>query len=357
MLMKKNKLIYFIVGARPNFIKVAPLLRKLKTNKNFSYKLVHTGQHYDKLMSEVFFNDLKIQKPDYNLNVKANSQNSQVAKIMLQLEKKCLEDKPDIIFVFGDVNSTLAASITAKKLGLKLVHYEAGLRSFDRNMPEEINRLICDSISDYFLCTEKTAISNLLKEGIPKKKIFHVGNLMIDSLNYHIRKTQEKNINDYDYAVLTMHRPSNIDIKDNLEKLILIFNTIAEKIKIIFPVHPRTKLKLDSFKIHHNIKLIEPLGYTDFCLLWTASKFVITDSGGIQEETTALKIPCLTIRENTERPITVEIGSNTIVGINGKVILKLVDKVLNGEYKKSLIPEFWDGKSSERIIEVIKSIL
>ena len=355
--MEKNKLIYFIVGARPNFIKVAPLLREFKTNKNFSYKLIHTGQHYDKLMSEVFFNDLKIQKPDYNLNVKAKSQNSQVAKIMLQLEKKCLKDKPDIIFVFGDVNSTLAASITAKKLGLQLIHYEAGLRSHDRNMPEEINRLICDSISDYFLCTEKTAISNLLKEGISKNKIFHVGNLMIDSLYYQIRKTQDRNIKGVDYAVLTMHRPSNVDIKYNLEKLILIFNAIAEKIQIIFPVHPRTKLKLDSFKIHHNIKLIEPLGYKDFCVLWAGSKFVITDSGGIQEETTALKIPCLTIRENTERPITVEVGSNTIVGLNEKLILKLVNKVLNGEYKKSLIPEFWDGKSSKRIIKILTSIL
>ena len=317
--MNKKKLIYFIVGARPNFIKVAPLLRAIKANKKFHFKLIHTGQHYDKLMSEVFFNDLNIQKPDYNLNIKAKSQNSQIAEIMLSLEKKCINDKPDIIFVFGDVNSTLAASITAKKLGLLLIHYEAGLRSHDRNMSEEINRLICDSVSDYFFCTEETAIYNLTREGKSSDQIFHVGNLMIDSLFNQLKKIKNKERDIKEYAVLTMHRPSNVDSQNNLEKMISIFNEIANKIKIIFPVHPRTKTNLNSLKIHRNINLIDPLGYSDFCNLWSNSKFVITDSGGIQEETTALKIPCLTIRDNTERPITVEIGSNTIVGSNKKI--------------------------------------
>lgn len=355
MKILKRKLIFFVVGARPNFIKVAPLLRKLKNSKEFEFKLIHTGQHYDKLMSNIFFHDLSINAPDYNLNIRGGSQNTQIAKIMLAFEEICSKDNPNYIFVFGDVNSTLAASITAKKMNIPLIHYEGGLRSFDRNMPEEINRLMCDSVTDYFFCTEDSAVDNLLNEGKTSDKIFLVGNLMIDSLFYQVKKSDFK-VYKEDYAVLTMHRPSNVNDTNKLKKLISILNEIAKKIKIIFPVHPRTKESIGSFKLHENIEMINPLGYNDFSELWTKSKFVITDSGGIQEETTALKIPCLTIRDNTERPITVYQGSSTIVGSDKKKILLNVDKILNNKYKASKVPKFWDGKSAERILRIMKTI-
>jgi UDP-N-acetylglucosamine 2-epimerase (non-hydrolysing) len=355
MKILKRKLIFFVVGARPNFIKVAPLLRELKNSKEFEFKLIHTGQHYDKLMSNIFFHDLSINAPDYNLNIRGGSQNTQIAKIMLAFEEICSKDNPNYIFVFGDVNSTLAASITAKKMNIPLIHYEGGLRSFDRNMPEEINRLMCDSVTDYFFCTEDSAVDNLLNEGKTSDKIFLVGNLMIDSLFYQVKKSDFK-VYKEDYAVLTMHRPSNVNDTNKLKKLISILNEIAKKIKIIFPVHPRTKESIGSFKLHENIEMINPLGYNDFSELWTKSKFVITDSGGIQEETTALKIPCLTIRDNTERPITVYQGSSTIVGSDKKKILLNVDKILNNKYKASKVPKFWDGKSAERILRIMKTI-
>lgn len=353
--MKNNKLIYFIVGARPNFIKAAPLINQIEKDSIFEFKLIHTGQHYDKLMSEIFFENLKIRKPDYNLNVNGSSQNSQIAKIMLLLEEKCIIDNPDLIFVFGDVNSTLAASITAKKMNISLMHYEAGLRSNDRKMPEEINRLMCDSVSDYFLCTEQTGVNNLLKEGKEKNKIFLVGNLMIDSLFEQLKKTKINRLKNY--AVLTMHRPSNVDNPNNLKKLVSTINLIAKKIEIIFPVHPRTIKILKEYQLDENIKLIEPLGYNDFCNLWSNSRFVITDSGGIQEETTALKIPCLTIRENTERPITIDVGSNSLVGFDQTRTLKFVDQILTNNYKASSVPKFWDGSTSKRIIEILKRII
>ena len=355
--MNQKKLILIVVGARPNFVKAAPLLKSLKGNDHFSYKLIHTGQHYDKMMSNIFFEDLNIQRPDYNLNINGGTQNTQIANIMISFEKICVQKQPDLIFVFGDVNSTLAASITAKKMNIKLVHYEAGLRSFDKSMPEEINRLACDSIADYFLCTEENAIENLLNEGKNRESIFLVGNLMIDSVFNQINKNYLKYDLEEEYAVLTMHRPSNVDDSKNLKKLLAIFNLISNKIKIIFPVHPRTKKKLSSFSINKNISLIDPLGYSEFIKLWANSKFVITDSGGIQEETTALKIPCLTIRENTERPITVDVGSNIIVGSNEKIILKTVDDILKNQYKKSSVPKYWDGKTSSRISKILKEIL
>ena len=353
--MKNTKLIFFVVGARPNFIKVAPLIRELKDSNQFKFKLIHTGQHYDKLMSSIFFEDLKISTPDYNLEVHGESQNSQIAKIMLEFEKLCIRDNPDYVFVFGDVNSTLAASITAKKMNIKLIHYEAGLRSFDREMPEEINRLMCDSVVDYFLCTEDSATQNLINEGKNPDNIFLVGNLMIDSL-FHQIKTQKNNAKKIDYAVITMHRPSNVDNQLQLKKNIQIFNEIAKKTPIVFPVNPRTKNKLKNFKLHQNIKIIDPLGYKDFIKLWSNSRFIITDSGGIQEETTALKTPCLTIRENTERPITISIGSNTLVGSDKNKILNIVDQILKNQYKKSSVPKFWDGMASRRIIKILNDI-
>lgn len=350
-----KKLIFFVVGARPNFIKVAPLLRELKDSNQYKFKLIHTGQHYDKLMSSIFFEDLKIPYPDYNLEIHGESQNSQIAKIMLEFEKLCIKDIPDFVFVFGDVNSTLAASITAKKMNIQLIHYEAGLRSFDRDMPEEVNRLMCDSVVDYFLCTEDSAIQNLINEGKNPNNIFLVGNLMIDSLfnQIKIQKNKAKNNN---YAVVTMHRPSNVDNDLQLKKNIEIINAISNKISIVFPVHPRTKNKLKAFKLNNNIKIIDPLGYKDFIKLWSNSKFIITDSGGIQEETTALKIPCLTIRDNTERPITISLGSNTLVGSDKNKILNAVDQILKNQYKKSFIPKFWDGMASKRIIKILNDI-
>ena len=353
--MKNTKLIYFVVGARPNFIKVAPLLRELKESNQYKFKLIHTGQHYDKLMSSIFFEDLKIPYPDYNLEIHGESQNSQIAKIMLEFEKLCIKDIPDFVFVFGDVNSTLAASITAKKMNIQLIHYEAGLRSFDRDMPEEVNRLMCDSVVDYFLCTEDSAIQNLINEGKNPNNIFLVGNLMIDSLfnQIKIQKNKAKNNN---YAVVTMHRPSNVDNDLQLKKNIEIINAISNKISIVFPVHPRTKNKLKAFKLNNNIKIVDPLGYKDFIKLWSNSKFIITDSGGIQEETTALKIPCLTIRDNTERPITISLGSNTLVGSDKNKILNTVDQILKNQYKKSFIPKFWDGMASKRIIKILNDI-
>ena len=350
-----KKLIFFVVGARPNFIKVAPLIRELKDSNQYKFKLIHTGQHYDKLMSSIFFEDLKIPYPDYNLEIHGESQNSQIAKIMLEFEKLCIKDIPDFVFVFGDVNSTLAASITAKKMNIQLIHYEAGLRSFDRDMPEEVNRLMCDSVVDYFLCTEDSAIQNLINEGKNPNNIFLVGNLMIDSLfnQIKIQKNKAKNNN---YAVVTMHRPSNVDNDLQLKKNIEIINAISNKISIVFPVHPRTKNKLKAFKLNNNIKIIDPLGYKDFIKLWSNSKFIITDSGGIQEETTALKIPCLTIRDNTERPITISLGSNTLVGSDKNKILNTVDQILKNQYKKSFIPKFWDGMASKRIIKILNDI-
>lgn len=350
-----KKLIFFVVGARPNFIKVAPLIRELKDSNQYKFKLIHTGQHYDKLMSSIFFEDLKIPYPDYNLEIHGESQNSQIAKIMLEFEKLCIKDIPDFVFVFGDVNSTLAASITAKKMNIQLIHYEAGLRSFDRDMPEEVNRLMCDSVVDYFLCTEDSAIQNLINEGKNPNNIFLVGNLMIDSLfnQIKIQKNKAKNNN---YAVVTMHRPSNVDNDLQLKKNIEIINAISNKISIVFPVHPRTKNKLKAFKLNNNIKIVDPLGYKDFIKLWSNSKFIITDSGGIQEETTALKIPCLTIRDNTERPITISLGSNTLVGSDKNKILNIVDQILKNQYKKSFIPKFWDGMASKRIIKILNDI-
>tara|TARA_B110000879_G_C11129347_1_gene495300 strand:+ start:496 stop:1569 length:1074 start_codon:yes stop_codon:yes gene_type:complete len=351
----KRKMIFFVVGARPNFIKVAPLLRNLNDSIDFEFKLIHTGQHYDKMMSSVFFDDLNVNAPDYNLNIHGGSQNTQIAKIMLAFEEICSQDNPNYIFVFGDVNSTLAASITAKKMNIPLIHYEGGLRSFDREMPEEINRLMCDSVTDYFFCTEDSAIKNLLNEGKNPDKIFLVGNLMIDSLFYQVNKSNS-NTNEEDYAVLTMHRPSNVNDTKKLKKLVEILNEISKSIKIIFPVHPRTKKAICSFELDDNIVMINPLGYNDFTELWINSKFVITDSGGIQEETTALKIPCLTIRDNTERPITVNQGSSTIVGSDRAKILSNVYDILNEKYKVSEVPKYWDGNSANRILKIMKSL-
>ncbi len=354
------KKIAIIVGARPNFMKVAPLLRILDSKKYFNTTLIHTGQHYNKKMSGVFFQDLDIRKPDYNLNVRSGSHSEQSAKIMIKFEKICSKVKPDLLLVVGDVNSTMACSIVAKKLNIKVGHIEAGLRSYDHEMPEEINRLITDAISDYFFVTEKSGVDNLLSEGHNKDKIFFVGNLMIDSLHYGLNKIKQKKLyTNKKYGLVTLHRPSNVDNIDNLKEILDALSEISKEIKLFFSIHPRTQSKINQYKISfsENIKILEPLPYLDFLHLMRDSKIIFTDSGGIQEESTVLKVPCYTLRHNTERPITIIQGSNRLVPPDKTNIINTFKKFkfdINSNY---CLPYGWDGKTSERIIEILKERL
>lgn len=354
-----------VVGARPNFMKIAPLMKEFKKHPKIEAKLVHTGQHYSANMSDYFFRDLDIPKPDYNLGVGSSSHAVQTAKIMIKFEKVCLKEKPNLILVVGDVNSTIACSLVAVKLGIKVAHVEAGLRSFDRTMPEEINRLLTDHISDLLFVTEQSGLDNLNHEGIDEKKIFFVGNIMIDSLVFNLPKIKKsdimdkKNLKKKEFILFTMHRPRNVDSEDNLKNMLDILNEVQKKIKIIYPIHPRTKRNIKRFGFENQVKeminlvITEPLEYIDFLNLVLNSKAVLTDSGGIQEETTFLGIPCLTLRENTERPITVRQGTNIIIGNNKKKSLESVDKILKGTWKKGHIPELWDGKTGKRILEIL----
>jgi UDP-N-acetylglucosamine 2-epimerase (non-hydrolysing) len=354
--------ICIIAGARPNFMKIAPIIREIKKHDSLEYILVHTGQHYDYEMSDAFFKDLEIPKPDYFLNAGSGSHARQTADIMVSFEDVCIDEKPDIVLVVGDVNSTMAAAIVAKKLLIKVAHVEAGLRSFDISMPEEINRMVTDSISDYFFITEKAAGENLLKEGKDEKDIYFSGHVMIDNLLYQKEKPGKpensffeefKNKNSK-YFFMTLHRPSNVDSRETLEEIFEALNKIAEETPFIFPVHPRTRKKLDEFRIGVSEKIIQvgPLGFKDSLYLWKDCSAVFTDSGGLQEETTGLGIPCFTLRENTERPVTVDEGTNTLVGNKKENILDAFNKFKKGVIKKGHIPKFWDGKASERIIEV-----
>jgi len=368
--MKTRKIkIIFIVGARPNFIKIAPLIREAKKYKNIRPILVNTGQHYDWEMSKVFFKELDIPKPQYNLNVGSGSHGQQTAKIMEKLEQVLLKEKPDLVAVVGDVNSTLAGALVAAKLHIPVAHVEAGLRSFDKRMPEEINRVITDHVSDYFFVTEPAAIKNLTKEGISPKKIFYVGNVMIDTL-LKLKSKSEKfkicekfKLKPKEYAVLTLHRQENVDNKEVFREILDAIGEIQKEIKIIWSIHPRTKKQLEKFNFYAKIKkmenlvLIKPLGYLDMLSLNNQAKFVLTDSGGIQEETTAIGIPCLTLRRNTERPITVVEGTNTVVGTNKKKIIAQVSKILNGNIKKGRVPKYWDGKASQRILIILNRVL
>ncbi|MFX0141488.1 MAG: non-hydrolyzing UDP-N-acetylglucosamine 2-epimerase, partial [Candidatus Hodarchaeota archaeon] len=318
------RLFYLVGGARPNFMKIAPIIRQLKIN-NIDFKIIHTGQHYDYNMSKIFFDKLEIPEPDEFLNVGSGSHAEQTAKIMIEFEKVILKERPSLVIVVGDVNSTIACALVAKKLFIDVAHIEAGLRSFDRNMPEEINRILTDQISDFLFITEKSAEINLKREGISNEKIFFVGNVMIDNLIFNIEKAKEleyyKNLNveKYGYALITIHRPSNVDEKNDLLKIIEILNYIQQKIKIIFPIHPRTKKNLEKYNLTKKLKkdnllITKPVGYIEFLSLMLSSKLILTDSGGIQEEASYLKIPILTLRQNTERPITAEKGTNTIIG-------------------------------------------
>ena len=351
-----------VVGTRPNFVKIASFMKETAKHRDIQNILVHTGQHYDEKMSESFFRELSIPKPDINLGIGSGSHAEQTARIMVEFEKVLIKESPDLVVVVGDVNSTLACALTASKLNVKVAHIEAGLRSFDRSMPEEINRILVDQISDYLFITERDAEKNLLNENIAQSKIFFVGNLMIDTLLMHKEKASNlKPILSEDYAVLTLHRPSNVDSKDSLKNLLGIISEIQLKLKILWPIHPRTKQKIESFNLNinemKNLTIIEPLGYLEFMNAVMNSKFVLTDSGGIQEETTVLNIPCITLRENTERPITCENGTNYLTGIDREIIINTVNKILKNNKKEYQGIELWDGKAAERIVFILKDEL
>ena len=353
--------ILHVVGARPNFMKAAPVMAALANSDGVSQLLVHTGQHYDTKMSEIFFNQLGMPKPDINLGVGSGSHAMQTAQIMLRIEEVLLDRKPDLILVYGDVNSTLAASLVCVKLLIPVGHVEAGLRSFDMTMPEETNRLLTDQVADLLFTPSKDGDQNLFREGIAPEKIHLVGNVMIDTLVHLLPKingfrTQKDRLGFDTYALVTLHRPSNVDEPEMLNKVISTLESLSNDIPVIFPVHPRTFENIIKSKIavkNSRLKLVEPIGYLEFLSLQKSAKIVITDSGGIQEETTFLGVPCLTVRENTERPITIELGTNTLVGQNMDTLRKEAYNILNGKGKKGTIPPLWDGKASERIAEII----
>lgn len=350
-----------VVGARPNFMKIAPIVRAFATLAPAEEViLVHTGQHYSSNMSDSFFRELEIPKPDVNLGVGSGSHAEQTARIMIEFEKFCHDTRPDWVVVVGDVNSTMACAITAKKLGIRVAHVEAGLRSGDMSMPEEINRLCTDAISDLLFTTDRLADENLRRAGIPSEKIRRVGNTMIDTLLRHIDHARamaaRSTTGDYTYGVLTLHRPSNVDRLEDLTRLFTAINDVAERIPIIFPVHPRTAPRLEEVKLHPNLRLTEPMSYLPFLGLVANSRLVLTDSGGIQEETTVLGVPCLTMRTNTERPITCEIGTNVLVGADPDRIREEAFAVLDGRRRPWSIPELWDGRAAERIVAALTSV-
>jgi UDP-N-acetylglucosamine 2-epimerase (non-hydrolysing) len=354
-----------VVGARPNFMKIAPLMTEFSRHKNIHAMLVHTGQHYDDVMSSLFFSELGIPEPDINLGVGSGSHAVQTAEIMRRFEPVLINHKPDVVVVVGDVNSTIACGLVAVKLGAKLVHVEAGLRSFDRSMPEEINRVLTDSISDFLFCTEQSGVDNLIREGIPQEKVHFVGNVMIDTLLRNKEKAKKSNIlsllnrNGDDFAVLTLHRPSNVDDPIVFGRILDALTIIQNDIPIIFPIHPRARKNLESCLLGKRVeemsglRLTDPLAYLDFLKLMSNAKVVLTDSGGIQEETTILQIPCLTLRNNTERPITTELGTNQVVGTNPTTIIQAYRRVMNGAWRKPVIPPLWDGRAAERIVRTL----
>jgi UDP-N-acetylglucosamine 2-epimerase len=368
--------ILIVAGARPNFMKIAPLMYALEGYEKIKPILVHTGQHYDVKMSEQFFEDLNIPKPDYNLEVGSASQAVQTARIMERFETVCLDEKPDAVLVVGDVTSTAACTLVAAKLGIKTIHYEAGLRSHDRTMPEEINRLVTDSITDVFFTTSKDADENLLKENVPADHVHMVGNLMIDTLVANIDKASKsplsfklldkdrtiefgKDFKQGQYGVMTFHRPSNVDDEESLKKLIEIWGKVSQKVPLVFPCHPRTYKNIEKFGFqslidaYPNLFFIEPLGYLQFIHLVMNSMFALTDSGGIQEETTYLNIPCLTVRPNTERPVTIWEGSNKLISVDE--IVPQIELILDGKGKHGTVPKYWDGKTANRIVSVLES--
>lgn len=365
-----QKLIYLVAGARPNFMKIAPIVRALrKKNQHLKYQIIHTGQHYDREMSDVFFEELGIPPPDHHLDCGGGSHAEQTSRIMVAFERVCQAQKPACVLVVGDVNSTLACSIVAKKLNIPVAHVEAGLRSGDRAMPEEINRLVTDSISDWFFCTEPAGVENLTKEGKTAEAIFHVGHVMVDNLLYQCDQLASANTASFQstaikaktprYGVVTLHRPSNVDDQNTLTCIIRALNTVAQKLPLVFPMHPRTRANLERFNLTlgSGITLTKPLSYMDFLSLWKDAVLVMTDSGGLQEETTALGIPCLTLRNNTERPITVDEGTNTLVGTDGEAIVREANRILDGQRTVGKRPVLWDGCAAERTVAHLIEVL
>lgn len=352
-----------VVGARPNFVKIAPILAALREYPHVCTTLVHTGQHYDAKMSDSFFANLEIPKPDVNLNVQAVGPVAQMSEIMTRFEAVLTDHRPDVVLVVGDVTSTVAAAITAVKMGRAVAHVEAGLRSFDRTMPEEVNRVLTDAISDFLFTTEPEAEENLIREGISTEKIHFVGNVMIDTLFRYRERARESDVllrlglAPNAYAALTLHRPSNVDDECTLGVLLAAIARIQAEIPVVFPVHPRTRRHLEALApvlpSMPGLRLVDPLPYLDFVQLMANARCVLTDSGGIQEETTALRIPCLTLRQNTERPITVSRGSNRVIGTSEEAIYESWRTVAQGRWPVGDLPELWDGKAAGRIVRVL----
>jgi UDP-N-acetylglucosamine 2-epimerase (non-hydrolysing) len=348
--------IFHIVGARPNFMKVAPVLNALRERENVAQSLVHTGQHYDVNMSDVFFQQLGIPEPDINLAVGSASHARQTAEIMTRLEPVVLERQPDIVLVYGDVNSTVATVLVCAKLGVRVGHVEAGLRSFDRTMPEEINRLVTDQLSDLLFTPSEDGDENLRREGISAEKVFRVGNVMIDSLVRLLPAGKASRIEGLPerYALVTLHRPANVDDGERLKGILESLLEVNRDLAVVFPAHPRTRKRIEDFGLNAaQLRVIHPLPYVDFLGLQSRATVVITDSGGIQEETTYLGIPCLTVRENTERPITVSMGTNVLVGRDPEKLRTELSRVIAGKAKKGSVPPLWDGHAGDRIADIL----
>ena len=386
-----------VAGARPNFMKIAPLIRAIHTFNDLNGDiikplLVHTGQHYDANMSDAFFKDLGLPKPDINLGIGSGSHGEQTGRVLIEFEKVLFQEEPDLVIVVGDINSTIACTLAAVKLHIPVAHVEAGLRSFDRQMPEEINRIVTDALSDYLFTPSEDGDENLLKEGIPQEKIYLVGDIMVDSLLFNLEQAQKtdilerlglrrKSLTDHcqlttDYCLLTLHRPSNVDNKESLTRIVQGLLQVSSRIPVIFPMHPRTQKQIKMFGLESDfvfhrspdlrledyydsqgfkrkIHSFEPVGYLDFLNLMANSKLVLTDSGGIQEETTVLDIPCVTLRDTTERPVTLTEGTNILVKDDPKKIVEETSKILNGNSKKGNCPSLWDGHTAERIVKIL----
>ncbi|MBM3405150.1 MAG: UDP-N-acetylglucosamine 2-epimerase (non-hydrolyzing) [Bacteroidetes bacterium] len=364
------KKIISVVGARPNFIKIAPVDKAFrKYDKDILHLICHTGQHFDKKMSDVFFDELEMPRPSFYLGINSGSHAEQTARIMIEFEKVLLNEKPDLILVPGDVNSTMACSLVASKMGIPIGHVESGLRSFDREMPEEINRVVTDVLSDLLFVSEESGLRHLKNEGIDEKKVHFVGNVMIDSLIHYMPKIDQSKIIEYlnntykdariekkKFVLVTFHRPSNVDSEEGLRELTDFLNRLADLRPVVFPIHPRTRQNMDQYgllsRLHSQIITTDPIGYIDFLALTKNAELVITDSGGIQEETTFLGVQCITVRNNTERPITVKVGTNQLIGTDLEKVQQVAKEVLSGKQKTGVIPELWDGRTADRIAKI-----
>lgn len=362
--------VHIVAGARPNFMKIAPLVRALQADGRLAWKIVHTGQHFDRNMSDVFFEELGIPAPDVQFNCGGGTHAAQTARIMEAFERHCADDRPSAVVVVGDVNSTMACAIVAKKAGIPVAHVEAGLRSGDMTMPEEINRLVTDAISDWFFVTEPSGVAHLAREGHPPERIHHVGHVMVDNVVYQAGKLGQADRGQFEteavktklggrYGVVTLHRPSNVDNPEMLAGIAGALNKIADRLPLVFPVHPRTRANLQAIghELSPHIHLMAPQAYMSFLNLWKDAVVVLTDSGGLQEETTALGVPCLTLRENTERPVTVDEGTNTLAGTNPAHIEQLALQAIGSGGKRGKRPALWDGHAAERTVQILAALL